>query len=52
MAIGCTSVTYIAGGFGFGITDGTSDTTYGPAHRVSRRQMAAFIGRLYRAAIA
>lgn len=31
------------------ITTGTSATTYGPAQNVTREQMAAFLGRLYRA---
>ncbi|MEO0493380.1 MAG: S8 family serine peptidase [Actinomycetota bacterium] len=32
-----------------GITNGTSATTYSPGAEVSREQMAAFLGRLYRA---
>ncbi len=31
-----------------GVTVGTSDTTYSPADNVTREQMAAFLGRLYR----
>ncbi|MEM8707015.1 MAG: S-layer homology domain-containing protein [Actinomycetota bacterium] len=33
-----------------GITNGVSPTTYGPAQLVTREQMAAFIGRFWRAA--
>ena len=32
----------------FGITTGTSATTYGPYDLVTREQMGAFLGRLYR----
>ena len=31
-----------------GVTVGTSDTTYSPARKVTREEMAAFLGRLYR----
>lgn len=34
------------------ITTGTSTTTFSPGDRVTREQMAAFLGRLYRAATA
>jgi Tol biopolymer transport system component len=36
--------------YGLGITTGTSPTTYGPAEDVTREQMAAFLGRVWRAA--
>ena len=38
--------------FALEITTGVSSTAYGPAQNVTREQMAAFLGRLYRAATA
>jgi len=38
--------------YGLGITHGTSPTTYSPDNDVTRAQMAAFLARTWRAAVA